>query len=40
MVFHADDNPDDSELAAQRKYETYVEYGRRFEKLVEECIPR
>jgi sugar phosphate isomerase/epimerase len=39
-VFHADDNPDDSELAAQRKYETYVEYGRRFEKLVEECIPR
>ncbi|MDD5598577.1 MAG: sugar phosphate isomerase/epimerase [Victivallaceae bacterium] len=36
-VFHADDNPADSELAAQRKYETYIEYGRRFEKLVEEC---
>ncbi len=36
-VFHDNDNQDDSELAARRQYETYVEYGRRFEKLVEEC---
>ncbi|MFA6715613.1 MAG: sugar phosphate isomerase/epimerase family protein [Victivallaceae bacterium] len=36
-VFHADDNRDDSELAARRKYETYVEYGKRFELLLKEC---
>lgn len=36
-VFHDDDNQDDSALAAQRKYQTYIEYGRKFEKLLDEC---
>ncbi len=36
-VFHADDNRDDNELQRRRKLETYVEYGRRFEKLLAEC---
>ncbi len=33
-VFQAGDDVNDPELAAQRKLETYVEYGRRFEKMV------
>lgn len=36
-VFHEKDSKDDSELAALRKFETYVEYGKRFEKLLSEC---
>ncbi|OQA85987.1 MAG: Xylose isomerase-like TIM barrel [Lentisphaerae bacterium ADurb.Bin242] len=36
-VFHEKDNPEDSEVKARRKYETYIEYGRRFEALVKKC---
>ena len=36
-VFHEEDNQDDKELAALRKYEAYIKYGRDFEKLVAEC---
>ena len=36
-VFHANDNPEDSELQARRKYETYIDYGRRFEALIRKC---
>lgn len=36
-VFHENDDKADSELAAKRKFETYVEYGKRFEKLLKEC---
>ncbi len=36
-VFHADDNPEDSDVQRKRKLETYVEYGKRFEKLLAEC---
>lgn len=36
-VFHEEDNQEDKELAALRKYEAYVKYGRDFEKLVAEC---
>lgn len=37
VVFHDNENPDDSELMAKRKYDTYVDYGRRFEKLLADC---
>jgi sugar phosphate isomerase/epimerase len=36
-VFHEDDNQEDADLSALRKYETYIKYGRDFEKLLEEC---
>ncbi|MDD5697787.1 MAG: sugar phosphate isomerase/epimerase [Victivallaceae bacterium] len=42
-VFHEGDDPGNSDLAARRKYETYVKYGRRFEQLLKDCgwkIPR
>ena len=37
VVFHDKENPEDAALLAKKKYDTYVEYGRRFEKLLEEC---
>lgn len=36
-VFHEDEDPEDTELAALRKYETYIKYGRDFEKLLKDC---
>ena len=36
-VFHENDNQGDTRLAAQRKYETYIKYGRDFEQLLKEC---
>ncbi len=36
-VFHDTDNAADDAVQKQRKLETYVEYGRRFEKLLAEC---
>lgn len=35
-VFHEDDDPADPEVKACRMRDTYIEYGRRFEKLVGE----
>ncbi len=37
MIFHEHDNQNDDAVKAQRKFETYVEYGRKFEKLLREC---
>ena len=37
VVFHGNENPEDAALLAKKKYDTYVEYGRRFEKLLAEC---
>lgn len=39
-VFHENDNQEDEDLSARRKYETYIKYGRSFEKLLEECHPK
>jgi len=36
-IFHEKDDQNDDEVKAQRKIDTYVEYGRRFEKLLHEC---
>jgi sugar phosphate isomerase/epimerase len=36
-VFHEDDDQENAELSARRKYETYIEYGRSFEQLLKEC---
>jgi sugar phosphate isomerase/epimerase len=36
-VFHADDNPEDTDLQIKRKFDTFIEYGRSFEKLCKEC---
>ncbi len=36
-VFHDTDNSGDDEVKKVRKMETYVEYGKRFEKLLAEC---
>lgn len=36
-VFHEDDDQQDADLSALRKYETYIKYGRDFEKLLKEC---
>ena len=36
-VFHEGDDTSDEELKMQRKFETYIEYGRRFESLVAKC---
>lgn len=36
-VFHDNDDQEDSELSACRKYETYIKYGRDFEQLVKDC---
>ncbi|MDD3153672.1 MAG: sugar phosphate isomerase/epimerase [Victivallaceae bacterium] len=36
-VFHAKDDPADDGTAKQRRFETYVEYCRRFERLLAEC---
>ena len=33
-VFHADDNPEDTALQQQRRFDTFVSYGREFEQLV------
>jgi sugar phosphate isomerase/epimerase len=37
VIFHEKDNTNDDAVKALRKKETYVEYGRRFEKLLAEC---
>ena len=37
VVFHDKEDPGNADLQARKKYETYIEYGRRFEKLLEEC---
>ena len=31
------EDPKDAALLAQKKYDSYIEYGRRFEKLLAEC---
>lgn len=36
-VFHDNEDKSDPVLLEKRKYETYVDYGRRFEKLLNEC---
>jgi sugar phosphate isomerase/epimerase len=36
-VFHEDDDQENSELSAQRKFQTYVKYGRDFEQLLKDC---
>ena len=36
-IFRPGDDQNDIAVKAQRKFETYVEYGRRFEKLLCEC---
>ncbi len=36
-VFHADDEQENSELSARRKFETYIKYGRDFEQLLKDC---
>ena len=36
-VFHAKDNPEDSDIQLQRRLDTFIDYGRRFEKLLQEC---
>ncbi len=36
-VFHEDDDRTDDAVARQRRLETYVEYGQRFEQLLTEC---
>jgi len=36
-VFHATDNPDDSDIQLQRRLDTFIDYGKRFEKLLREC---
>jgi hypothetical protein len=35
-IFHEEDDHNDDTIKAQRKFETYIEYGRRFEKLLRE----
>ncbi|MCK4983414.1 MAG: sugar phosphate isomerase/epimerase [Victivallaceae bacterium] len=37
VVFHEDDNQEDSELFIRRKFETYIKYGRDFEQLLRDC---
>lgn len=36
-IFHEADDPGDPAVKAQRRYETYIEYGRRFESLFRQC---
>lgn len=36
-VFHESDDQDDTSLAARRRYETYIKYGRKFEQLLLRC---
>ena len=36
-VFHEEDDQENKELTAKRKYETYIKYGKAFEKLLEDC---
>ncbi len=36
-VFHEGDDTNDEALKEQRKFETYIEYGKRFEALVAKC---
>lgn len=36
-VFHESDDQDDTNLAARRRYETYIKYGRKFEQLLLRC---
>ena len=36
-VFHATDNPEDSSVQLQRRLDTFIDYGRRFAKLLQEC---
>lgn len=37
VIFHEKDDLNDDAVKMQRKFETYVEYGRRFETLLREC---
>ena len=37
VVFHDKEDPKDAALLAQKRYDTYIDYGRRFEKLLAEC---
>jgi len=37
VVFHDKEDPKNAELMAKKKYDTYIDYGRRFEKLLGEC---
>ena len=36
-VFHADDNPEDTVIQLQRRLDTFIDYGKHFEKLLQEC---
>jgi sugar phosphate isomerase/epimerase len=36
-VFHADDNPKDDAVQMQRRLDTFIDYGKHFEKLLREC---
>ena len=40
VVFHEKNDNPDPEALARRMYESYVDYGRRFEKLLAECRKR
>ena len=37
VVFHDKEDPKDAELQAKKRYDAYVDYGKRFEKLLAEC---
>ena len=37
VVFHDTENKEDAELLKKRRFETYVDYGKRFEVLLKEC---
>lgn len=39
-VFHENDNPEDTQVQLKRRYETYIEYGRRFEQLLAKARKR
>jgi len=40
VVFHEKDTEENSEAVAKKRYDAYVDYGRRFEKLLAECRKR
>ena len=37
VVFHDTENKEDPELLKKRRYDTYIDYGKRFESLLKEC---
>lgn len=40
IVFHEKDDSANSESMARKRYEAYIDYGRRFEKLLSDCRQR